>query len=496
MGAAAEADTAQLCPEAQRPQRIAAKYVCVAGSLVALVLLALALSYPISSILFGGKRLDDVYKNASVDENEIDDTAPHGYRPTRDGFKPVVSETEERPPRPSTPASTTESTTTTTTPSTTTTTQPTTTSTTTTTTPSTTTTTQSTTASTTTMTPETATEQPSTEGSTRRRRRSHRDVPENTTAVSPANGTSRIRPWLNRTRGTATPGYVLYEVSMRKVSIQVVYECLCPRSRRFIVSQLLPVYEMLREYMHLTLLPFGRARVENGSRSSGGDGSNNTAAANNGNGTEGSDGTENATSSISTESPDSTQASTDSANTTDADSRGNSSDHNSTSSPTIRCPRGSRECHANMVQTCVMRHVEETLTAVRIIACMSRHPDPHRVGRRCVEQYGLEWHLVDQCVTAEGKLLMLDMGRKTWLITASVNSTPLVRIEGEMSHVIQIEAQTNLLGLMCERLHNRHEACRGRGNATTTAEDGLVGNDTSTTATPPLNTTLTPSTSC
>nr|XP_050041734.1 mucin-2-like [Dermacentor andersoni] len=484
MGTAAEADTAELCPEAQRPRRFPAKYVCIAGSLVALVLLALALSYPISS-LFGGKRLDDAYKNASVDENEIDDSAPDGYRPTRDGFKPDVSENEKEPPLSSTPASTTESTTTTTT------------------TPSTTTTTQSTTTSTTTMTPETTTEQPSTERATRRHRRSHRDVPETTTAVSPTNRTSRIRPWLNRTRGPAVPGYVSYEISMKKVSVQVVYECLCPHSRRFIVSQLLPVYELLREYMHLTLLPFGRARVENGSGSSGGDdaGSNNTAAVNNGNSTDGSDGTDNTRSSISTESPDSTQGSTDSsasANTTDADSdgRGNSSEHNSTSSPTIRCTRGSKECHANMVQTCVMRHVEETLTAVRIIACMSRHPDPHRVGRRCVEQHGVEWHLVDQCVTAEGKLLMLDMGKKTWLITASVNSTPLVRIQGEMSHIIQVEAQTNLLGLMCDRLHNRHEACRGRANGTTTAQEGLVGDDASTTATPPRTTTLTPSTGC
>lgn len=485
MGAAAEADTTELCPAPERPRRFVAKYVCIAGFLIALVVLALALSYPISNLL-GGKRLDDAYKNANVGENEIDDTAPDGYRPTRDGYKQDVSKTEKQSPHSSTPAPPTESTTTTPT---------------TTTTPSTTTTTQSTTTSTTTMTPETTSEQPSTEGATRRRRRSHRDVPETTTVVSRTNRTSRYRPWLNRTRGPAVPGYVSYEVAMKKVSIQVVYECHCPHSRRFIVSQLLPVYELLREYMHLTLLPFGRARVENGSGDSGGNdtGSNNTAT-NSGNSTDGSVGAEATELSSSTESPDTSTDSSSSITTTDAhsdDRGGNSSEHNSTSSPTIRCTRGSKECRSNMVQTCVMRHVQETLTAVRIIACMSRHPDPHRVGRRCVEQHGLEWHLVDQCVTEEGKLLMLDMGKKTWLITASVNSTPLVQIQGEMSYAIQVQAQTNLLGLICDRLHNRHEACRGRSNATTTATpEGLLGNDISTTATPPRATSLTPSTGC
>ncbi|KAH6941530.1 hypothetical protein HPB50_019261 [Hyalomma asiaticum] len=124
---------------------------------------------------------------------------------------------------------------------------------------------------------------------------------------------------------------------------------------------------------------------------------------------------------------------------------------------------------------------------------MSRYPDPHRVGRRCVEKHGLEWHMVDQCVTEEGKLLMLDMGKKTWLITGSVNSVPLIRVGGEASHVIQVEAETNLLALMCERLNNRPEACRGRQNAT---RDGLPVNDTVSTGAPSITTSQEPSTAC
>ncbi|XP_049275072.1 mucin-5AC [Rhipicephalus sanguineus] len=433
MGAATEDDREYL-QQPERPLRrfVTAKYVCIALSCLALVLLAIALSYPISNLL-GIKRLDDAYQSANVSDNEIDDTAPDGFQPTRDGYKRNVTETKAAPsppppsppppppPESSTAAETTESTipTTSTTESTT---QPTT---------------------TTTVSPETTTttttEEPSTRRSTRRHRRSHREEPDNTTAASPTNEPSRPAVWLNRTRSPVGPSYVVYEVAMKKVSVQLIYECHCPRSRRFIVSQLLPVYELLREYMHLTLLPFGRARIENGT-GGGNDTASNTT-------------TTTPSSANSTGEPESSESAEDSgsadsnSNNTHSDgSNGTSSDRNSTSSPTIKCPRGEDECHGNMVQTCVMRHVEETLTAVRIIACMSQYPDPHRVGRRCVEKQGLEWHLVDQCVTEEGKLLMLDMGKKTWSITSSVNSVPLIRVEGEMSHVIQVEAQDQPVG--------------------------------------------------
>uniref|UniRef100_A0A224YZ80 Gamma-interferon inducible lysosomal thiol reductase n=1 Tax=Rhipicephalus zambeziensis TaxID=60191 RepID=A0A224YZ80_9ACAR len=512
MGAATEADDREYLQPPERPPRrfVTAKYVCIAVSILALVLLAIALSYPISNLL-GIKRLDDAYKSANVSDNEIDDTAPDGFQPTRDGYKRDVTETGAPPPPPpppppetSTPARTTESstpaaTTESTTPTTSTTqstTQPTTT----------TTVTRETTTTTTT------TEEPSTSRSTRRHRRSHREEPDPTTTESPSNRTSRPSVWLNRTRSPAVPGYLVYEVAMKKVSVQLVYECHCPRSRRFIVSQLLPVYELLREYMHLTLLPFGRARIENGTGGGNDTASNATttttpSSANSTvepgsaesaesaeeigpahSGSNNTDGNSNNT--------DGNSNNTDgnSNNTYSDGSNGTSSDRNSTSSPTIRCPRGEDECRGSMVQTCVMRHVEETLTAVRIIACMSRYPDPHHVGRRCVEKHGLEWHLVDQCVTEEGKLLMLDMGKQTWSITSSVNSVPLIRIQGESSHVIQVEAQTNLLSLICARLQNRPPACQGRRNATQSA---LPGNGTETTEAPSRTTSAAPpSTGC
>ncbi|KAH6941531.1 hypothetical protein HPB50_019262 [Hyalomma asiaticum] len=260
MGATAEDDREYL-QEPKRPRRTYTKYICIAASCIALVLLAVALSYPISNLL-ADKTLDGAYKSANFSDNEIDDTAPDGFRPTQDGYKRDSTRTGEQPPlsppplppSSSTHATTTESATTTTS------------------------TTQSTTTTTTvtTTTTTTTTEEASTERATRRhRRRSHREEPDTTTTVSLTNQTS-TKPyrWFNRTRSPIVPGYIVYEAAMKKVSVHVVYECHCPRSRRFIVSQLLPVYELLREYMHLRLLPFGRARVENGT--GGSDGGNRT----------------------------------------------------------------------------------------------------------------------------------------------------------------------------------------------------------------------------
>lgn len=198
-----------------------------------------------------------------------------------------------------------------------------------------------------------------------------------------------------------------YTYYAKRVSVQLIYECHCPRSRMFIVSQLLPVYEKLREHMNLTLLPFGRARIANGSKST---------------------------------------------------------------SPSFNCKRGYKECLGDMIHTCILRGVQETLTAVRIIACMSKSPDPHKAGRRCVESYGLEWHRVDRCVSENGKLYLLDMGKKTWKIAKTVDHVPIVLVEGDSSHEIQVEAQFNLMGLICSRIPNSPVCREGRRvNGTTIA---------------------------
>uniref|UniRef100_A0A0K8RHJ6 Putative gamma-interferon inducible lysosomal thiol reductase n=1 Tax=Ixodes ricinus TaxID=34613 RepID=A0A0K8RHJ6_IXORI len=51
-------------------------------------------------------------------------------------------------------------------------------------------------------------------------------------------------------------------VSVKKVAITVIYECFCPHSQEFIKSQLLPTYRKLRDHLDVTLLPFGKAKLD------------------------------------------------------------------------------------------------------------------------------------------------------------------------------------------------------------------------------------------
>lgn len=45
------------------------------------------------------------------------------------------------------------------------------------------------------------------------------------------------------------------------VKVDVYYETLCPDSRAFIVVQLYPAYYSLKDYIDLSLIPWGRASV-------------------------------------------------------------------------------------------------------------------------------------------------------------------------------------------------------------------------------------------
>ncbi|XP_077550371.1 uncharacterized protein LOC144163316 [Haemaphysalis longicornis] len=381
-------------PPPPRSRKVVLKYVCAFAALVALLLIALLLSYPFNR----PPKSDVIDDSEDVSTNEIDDSAPDGYRPTKKGYKKEKPVTTAQPSSPSTTSRAT---------------------------------TQSWTTTTTTTTPSKTTVEPTTKSNkTRRGAPEHGPAvttPKSSSTPSPTtkvhaptapphvgNATSRRPPRVrinatdltvpsNRTNAS---NHLYYTYYAKRVSVQLIYECHCPRSRMFIVSQLLPVYEKLRDHMNLTLLPFGRALIANGTKSK---------------------------------------------------------------SPSFSCQRGYKECLGDMIHTCILRGVQETLTAVRIIACMSRSPDPHSAGRRCVESYGLEWHRVDKCVAENGKLYLLDMGKKTWKIAKTVDHVPIVLVEGDASHTIQVEAQLNLMGLICRRVPYS-PACSGRrhSNGTTT----------------------------
>ncbi|CAN7945938.1 unnamed protein product [Ixodes hexagonus] len=254
-----------------------------------------------------------------------------------------------------------------------------TTTTTTTTTPTTTTTTEAPTTTTTTTT--TTTEAPTTTTTTTT---TTTEAPTTTTQAG-APSTAPSPPKTAVGQGSSS---LSFSVSVKAVSVKVIYECLCPQSQKFIISQLLPTYRKLRDRLHVTLLPFGKARLNKDGASSNG----------------------------------------------------------------VICEHGDAECKGNKIQACVSQVAQETLKAVEVVACMSQSTQPHRVAKSCVKASGVSWSMVHKCVTKSGNAYVLKMAQETWKVQKNVTRVPLIEINGEVSSYIQEESQRSFLSLTCEKI--------------------------------------------
>lgn len=176
------------------------------------------------------------------------------------------------------------------------------------------------------------------------------------------------------------------------VQMTVIYESYCPYSRRFLFSQLWPVYRELKDYLNVTLYPFGKAQVYN------------------------------------------------------------ETDDNGRNVTKVYCTHGQSECQGNAIEACVIKVVRQTLKVVRTIACMSRDSSPGTAGERCVRAMGAEWSLVRSCVKQHGQEYLLEMGESTWKVESDVTRVPLVVMDGDMSNAVEVTAQKDLLALACHRI--------------------------------------------
>lgn len=55
-------------------------------------------------------------------------------------------------------------------------------------------------------------------------------------------------------------------IACSKVTVDVYFEALCPDSHNFIINQLYPSWEDIKDYVHIRFIPFGKSTVSVNSR--------------------------------------------------------------------------------------------------------------------------------------------------------------------------------------------------------------------------------------
>lgn len=50
-------------------------------------------------------------------------------------------------------------------------------------------------------------------------------------------------------------------IACSKVNVDVYFEALCPDSHNFIINQLYPNWEDIKDYVHIRFIPFGKSTV-------------------------------------------------------------------------------------------------------------------------------------------------------------------------------------------------------------------------------------------
>uniref|UniRef100_A0A6B0VAT0 Putative gamma-interferon inducible lysosomal thiol reductase n=1 Tax=Ixodes ricinus TaxID=34613 RepID=A0A6B0VAT0_IXORI len=227
-----------------------------------------------------------------------------------------------------------------------------------------------------------------------------RKAPGESTDVTTTKNTKPPDPKKDYTKTTVKPKEpgnkgnrtVTVDIKIKKVELVVIYESLCPYSRRLVYSQLRPTYTQLAPYINLTLLPFGKAHVR-----------------------------------------------------TVPDGAG----RNITK---ISCQHGESECVGNKIETCVLRVVKQTVTAVKIVACMSENSSPHRAGENCATAFGVQWSLIDTCFKEHGEEYVLQVAATTWKFKSDVTRVPIVVMNGKQGNYVDYHAQHDMIVIVCNEI--------------------------------------------
>ncbi|XP_018015109.1 gamma-interferon-inducible lysosomal thiol reductase [Hyalella azteca] len=183
-----------------------------------------------------------------------------------------------------------------------------------------------------------------------------------------------------------------------KVEVTVYFETLCPDSKMFFRSQLLPTYTDLKDILDVNFVPFGKALARPRLR-------------------EGR---------VSFE---------------------------------FQCQHGQRECQGNRVMSCAQSVLSKE-DQMRLFSCMMAKRDPAAAGRECTQALDMEWDPIERCAGRKlGAVLLYMNGRKTAVLRPKLNFVPTVTINGEYTRDNLQNRLESLKEAVCEAYTGDHPKC-------------------------------------
>ncbi|EFN63065.1 Gamma-interferon-inducible lysosomal thiol reductase [Camponotus floridanus] len=184
------------------------------------------------------------------------------------------------------------------------------------------------------------------------------------------------------------------------VSVDVYYESLCSDSMRWIVNQLIPSYSELKNHLHITLIPYGKATHARESE---------------------------------------------------------------TGPWQFLCQHGSAECRGNKAQACAIHSIQTSEEAqkqqqltVKLVGCAMSARNPSTAVPQCAQDIGLTegtQKLINECIESSfGDDLLAANGDKTHNLQPPLRFVPTIIINGVYSKENQDVALNNFSKLICHHL--------------------------------------------
>uniref|UniRef100_A0A6M2DWB6 Putative gamma-interferon inducible lysosomal thiol reductase tabanus bromius n=1 Tax=Xenopsylla cheopis TaxID=163159 RepID=A0A6M2DWB6_XENCH len=175
------------------------------------------------------------------------------------------------------------------------------------------------------------------------------------------------------------------------VLVTVFYEALCPDSKSFVVSELLPSYTKAKSILDYELIPYGKAKtIEN------------------------SDGT-----------------------------------------LSFECQHGPPECKANIIHACVLEILDDADKKLDVISCMIQDNIlPDEALRTCAKLSNFDPEPVVECsISRKGAELLKKYGEATNALRPTITFIPTVLLDG--SRGSQTAILKDLLGEVCKIVRNK-----------------------------------------